>query len=566
MNKLPLFASLGVLLAVLILPSVIQAGATINSVSLNGNTTGQIQVDPGDNITVILTTTLTDGEKWKGTNWGINNFGITSTCVNSKNAKEGTRNIQNGVYTETFTIKAPAQPGVYDANFQIDGKNNCGTPVGAVHKALQRIRVGNDAEPPVIAAHSDIFVVTTSPQTVSYATPVAIDNIDSIVPVTCSPVSGTVFPVGETLVTCTATDSSGNAAVPSTFKVTLAPPVPTDTIAPVIAAHENISVVGTGSGATVTYTNPTATDDVDASVIVTCTPTSGSTFALGNTTVTCTASDVAGNAATPVTFTVTVALPPDTVAPVIGPSGDISILGGLSGIPVIYANPTATDNVDASVAVTCLPASGTTFAVGTTTVTCTASDASGNAATPTTFNVAVYLPPPSLIYQHWPSENGGSGAGLITVNTLNSFSSNSLIVVNATTSTQVHSVCLAVDSYEATDTNLKLGVYSMSDASHTVALLGYSDIYPFAGQYVDWYFAGQETCFNFPTPITLTAGSYYAIGVDRFLNSSNTQDILWYNRANVSDPDLWMATSVSLPAGETINSPHKPYIKLYGIQ
>jgi hypothetical protein len=45
---------------------------------------------------------------------------------------------------------------------------------------------------------------------------------------------------------------------------------------------------------------------------VTCTPTSGSTFALGLTTVECTAVDLAGNKATPVTFTVNVV---DTTAP-----------------------------------------------------------------------------------------------------------------------------------------------------------------------------------------------------------------------------------------------------------
>ncbi|MDT0165756.1 PxKF domain-containing protein [Actinotalea sp. AC32] len=58
------------------------------------------------------------------------------------------------------------------------------------------------------------------------------------------------------------------------------------------------------SAATVTYA-PTATDDVDGAVPVTCTPASGSTFAVGATTVTCSASDAAGNVLTG-SFTVTV--------------------------------------------------------------------------------------------------------------------------------------------------------------------------------------------------------------------------------------------------------------------
>jgi hypothetical protein len=65
---------------------------------------------------------------------------------------------------------------------------------------------------------------------------------------------------------------------------------------------------------------------------------------------------------------------------------------------------TATDKVGGAIAPICAPASGTAFAVGTTTVTCTATDAAGNAATGN-FTVTVQLqygfinvknlPPPS---------------------------------------------------------------------------------------------------------------------------------------------------------------------------
>src|SRR3569623_3241976 len=74
---------------------------------------------------------------------------------------------------------------------------------------------------------------------------------------------------------------------------------PADTQAPVIAAHEDITTGGNAGGIAVTYTNPTATDNVDASVSVSCSPASGSVFALGTTTVTCSAQDAAGNTATP---------------------------------------------------------------------------------------------------------------------------------------------------------------------------------------------------------------------------------------------------------------------------
>jgi HYR domain len=63
---------------------------------------------------------------------------------------------------------------------------------------------------------------------------------------------------------------------------------------------------------TVTYT-ATATDDVDGTIIPTCNPSSGSTFPIGDTIVTCTATDKAGNTATPATFVVTVISPAQAI-------------------------------------------------------------------------------------------------------------------------------------------------------------------------------------------------------------------------------------------------------------
>lgn len=86
-----------------------------------------------------------------------------------------------------------------------------------------------------------------------------------------------------------------------------------DTTPPVIAAHGDESEEATSaSGAVVTYTAPDATDAVGNVFAATCLPASDSTFALGDTTVTCNASDAAGNAATATTFNVSVV---DTTAP-----------------------------------------------------------------------------------------------------------------------------------------------------------------------------------------------------------------------------------------------------------
>ena len=48
----------------------------------------------------------------------------------------------------------------------------------------------------------------------------ASDNADSQVPVTCNPRSGSRFPIGRTIVRCSATDSSGNTAN-AAFRITV---------------------------------------------------------------------------------------------------------------------------------------------------------------------------------------------------------------------------------------------------------------------------------------------------------------------------------------------------------
>jgi hypothetical protein len=80
----------------------------------------------------------------------------------------------------------------------------------------------------------------------------------------------------------------------------------TDVTGPVLESHRDLRVDRGGKRpAAVVYTPPTATDDVDGTVPVICTPPSRSAMPLGRTDVTCTASDAAGNTGT-TSFTVTV--------------------------------------------------------------------------------------------------------------------------------------------------------------------------------------------------------------------------------------------------------------------
>jgi Ca2+-binding RTX toxin-like protein len=97
-------------------------------------------------------------------------------------------------------------------------------------------------------------------------------------------------------------------------------------------------------------------------------------FPLGITTVVCTATDYAGNTDS-LTFTVTVR---DTTPPAVTvPAALTGEATGPFGAPVTFA-VSASDVVSGPVAVSCLPASGTMFSLGTRTVLCRAVDAAGN--------------------------------------------------------------------------------------------------------------------------------------------------------------------------------------------
>jgi hypothetical protein len=255
----------------------------------------------------------------------------------------------------------------------------------------------NDTTPPVVTPPADVNDSSSDPsgKAVTYGNATASDSVDGSIAATCSPSSGSTFPIGTSTVGCTATDAHGNTGT-ATFTVTL---TFTDATAPTFTPNPPPDVSATTSnpaGAPVTY-SVSATDDSGTAPTVTCNPASGSAFPVGNTTVNCTAEDAAHNQ-TSASFTVTLTFV-DTTPPAFSnvPGNITTEANGPAGSVVNYTVPTATDATDGPEVATCLPGSGSTFPLGTSTVTCSATDAHGNSST-ASFSVSVVdTTKPSLI-------------------------------------------------------------------------------------------------------------------------------------------------------------------------
>ncbi|MFI0898526.1 HYR domain-containing protein [Streptomyces sp. NPDC020983] len=90
---------------------------------------------------------------------------------------------------------------------------------------------------------------------ISY-TATAVDGVDGPLPVACTPVSGSLFPLGATTVTCTATDSAGNTGTAEATFTVLPKPIPNQAD---LAVHIGVGPAPTYTGAStlaqVTITN-----------------------------------------------------------------------------------------------------------------------------------------------------------------------------------------------------------------------------------------------------------------------------------------------------------------------
>jgi PKD repeat protein len=235
-----------------------------------------------------------------------------------------------------------------------------------------------DTEPPSITCPSNIVAnaaVGAASVAVNYPAPIASDNCPGV-NASCAPPSGSLFPVGVTMVTCIATDAAGNSnSCVFTVKVIAS----NTNTPPTISCPGNIITNAAPGqwGRTLAFSpmvsgapTPTVTCKLGSNVI-----TSPYDFPVGTNIVTCTATNLAG--AANCAFTIGVI---DTEPPVMTCPTNITVAAPMGQLgTIVNFIVSAVDNCDGPVAVKCTPPSGY-FAVGQTPVICEAVDRSGNRA------------------------------------------------------------------------------------------------------------------------------------------------------------------------------------------
>jgi len=164
---------------------------------------------------------------------------------------------------------------------------------GLTASASQTITVSDKEKPSIVAPAS---ISTVNDPGLAYASvapgsPSVSDNCAGVSYSAARSDGGAVsglYPVGVTTVTWTATDASGNfASAVQSISVR-------DNESPVLTVPADFAVNATSPSGAVVYFAVSATDNVGVTS-VSCSPASGDTFAVGSRSVTCTASDAAGN-------------------------------------------------------------------------------------------------------------------------------------------------------------------------------------------------------------------------------------------------------------------------------
>jgi uncharacterized membrane protein YccF (DUF307 family) len=335
-----------------------------------------------DNVKPVITS---NGNKTVNNDAGTCGAAVTVSATATDNCIVGT---PTGVRSDGFALTAAYPVGTTTITWNVtDAHGNAALPV------TQTVTVLDDVKP-VITTNGNKSI-SNDAGTCGAAVTVSATATDNCIVGTPTGVRSdgiaitAAYPVGTTTITWNVTDANGNAALPVTQTVTV-----TDNVKPVITSNGNKTVnndAGT-CGAAVTV-SASATDNCIVGIPTGVRSDSLSltaAYPVGTTTITWNVTDANGNAALPVTQTVTVS---DNIKPVIATNGNKSISNdaGTCGAAVTVS-ASATDNCFVG-APTGVRSDGlvltAAYPVGTTTITWNVTDANGNAALAVTQTVTV---------------------------------------------------------------------------------------------------------------------------------------------------------------------------------
>lgn len=382
-----------------------------------------------------------------------------------------------------------------------------------------------DGIAPVIACAPNV-TVNNNPgicgATVTLVSPVATDNCTA----TITNNAPALFNVGTTTVLWTATDAAGNA-VNCTQTVTVL-----DNEAPTITCPANLTVNTDPNICFATGVNLGSPVTADNCTVASVTNNSPSVYPVGTTTVIWTILDQAGNSTT-CAQTVTVV---DNQAPVVVCTSDIVLntVEGSCGRVVNYAIPTVVDNCSV-ISMTQSDASGYTsgdiFPVGTTVISYTAVDGSGNTYT-CSFNVTI-VDNQNPVLVGCPSNmtvESGAGSCDVAVNWVSPSANDNCPGVDLTTTHTPGSLFgpgTTVVSYQAIDNS-----GNMTSCSFTVTVVdGNSPIVP---ELADVYNSCQVNTLPSPVADDICAGEIIGTTTTIFpITTVGVTPVIWtFNDGN----------------------------------
>jgi PKD repeat protein len=282
--------------------------------------------------------------------------------------------IPEGSSVEVVFVKRddlPVEEGLYPFFVRLSGGNYSGSQSG-----VMLLVADEDTSPPVITLTGSALVTIEAGADYTDAGATASDTLDGAIPVVVANEVNAQVP-GSYLVSFTATDAAGNAAVEVTRTV-----IVEDTLPPVITLIGSASVT-IEAGSEFADAGATAIDTIDGAIAVVVDNKVNSQVP-GSYLVSFTATDAAGNAAVEVTRTVIVE---DTLPPVITLIGSASVTIE-AGSEYLDAGATASDTVDGAIPVE-VDNKVNTQVPGSYFVSFTATDAAGNSAVEVTRTVIV---------------------------------------------------------------------------------------------------------------------------------------------------------------------------------